>query len=175
MVGNNSFHGRPPAWATSSWKLAPGPGAIERWGGRTPKQRVPRALVPNARDPRRAQHKRSALRRATLSLIGRYCCATTQQHSKQNRKSYRAVWKIHAKACLWCHLWWLAKIWTCTSGTRKHRNTKGKNLNSAAGLDAKISQISVPSCGLRIWQRLTLDLDGAHRGIDRSAFEQYAN
>ena len=108
-------------------------------------------------------------------LIGRYCCATTQQHSKQNRKSYRPVWKIHAKACLWCHLWWLAKIWTCTSGTRKHRNTKGKNLNSAAGLDAKISQISVPSCGLRIWQRLTLDLDGGHRGIDRSAFEQYAN
>ena len=56
-----------------------------------------------------------------------------------------------------------------------HRDTKGKNLNSAAGLDAKIWLISVPSCGLRIWQRLTLDLDGAHRGIDRSAFEQYAN
>ena len=108
-------------------------------------------------------------------LIGRYCCATTQQHSIAKVLFYRAVWKTHAKARLRCHLWRLVKIWTCTSGTRKHRNTKGKNLNSAAGLDAKISQISVPSCGLRIWQRLTLDLDGAHRGIDRSAFEQYAN
>ena len=174
-MGNNVFHGPPPAWETSSWKLAQGPGAFERWGGRTPKQRVPRALVPNARDPWRAQHKRSALRRPDLSLTGGCCCSDLQQQPAEYLESLRAVWKIHAKACLWCHLWWLAKIWTCTSGTRKHRNTKGKNLNSAAGLDAKISQISVPSCGLRIWQRLTLDLDGAHRGIDRSAFEQYAN
>ena len=108
-------------------------------------------------------------------LIGRYCCATTQQHPKQNRKSQRSVWKIHAKACLWCHLWWLVKIWTCTSGMGKHRNTKAKNLNRRAGLVAKISQISVPRRRLGIWAWLALFLDGFRRGTDRSAFEQYAN
>ena len=83
---NGSFHGRPPAWATSSGGLAPGPGAIGRWGGRTPTQRVPRALVPNARDPRRAQHKRFTLRRPALSLTGGCCCATMQQHSSKSQK-----------------------------------------------------------------------------------------
>ena len=87
LVGNNVFHGPPPAWETSSWKLAQGPGAFERWGGRTPKQRVPRALVPNARDPWRAQHKRSALRRPDLSLTGGLLLLDLQQQPAEYLES----------------------------------------------------------------------------------------
>ena len=65
-----------------------------------------------------------------------------------------ALWIQRAVARLRCHLWRLVKIWTCTPGTGKHRNTKAKNLNRRAGLVAKISQISVPRRRLGIWQEL---------------------
>ena len=86
MVENNSFHGRPPDWATSSWKLAPGPGAIERWDGRTPKERVPRALVQMLETHgglnTSARHSGDQLYRLPVGVVAQQCNSTRSKIAK---------------------------------------------------------------------------------------------